>query len=185
MSQHTTTETERRFLVRVRPWAAVAPDASREHLVQVYLTVERERAVRVRLGAGNAVLTVKGPAEGGSRAEIECDIAEAAARAILDAGLFAGTPVEKTRSTIRIGRLIWEVDQFENANAGLVMAEVEFRDYADTRAEWDARVDRERPEWLGREVTDEQRFSNSSLALRPFASWPERERDEVLSEIES
>jgi adenylate cyclase len=178
------TETERRFIVRVRPWSAAAPDAEREHLVQVYLTESRERTVRIRLGAERAVLTVKGPSTGGSRTEIESDIDTDAARAILDARLFAGTPVEKTRSTVRIGPLVWEVDQFERGNAGLVIAEVEF-DGKLAHEEWEACVDRDRPEWLGREVTGEPRFSNSALAFRPFATWPERERDEVMSEIES
>lgn len=179
----TKTETERRFIVRVGRWEAASERASREHLVQAYLTAERERTVRIRLCADRAVLAVKGPSNAGSRTEIECDIAQETARAILDARLFAGTPVEKTRSTICIGRLVWEVDQFEGANAGLVIAEVELGD--DIRSEWDARVDRERPEWLGREITGEARFTNSRLALRPFATWPEHERAAVLSEIES
>ena len=177
------TETERRFMVRVARWEEAAAEASREHLVQFYLTAERERTVRIRLSAGSAILAVKGPSNGGSRTEIECAIAEDSARAILDARLFAGTPVEKTRSTICIGQLVWEVDQFEGANAGLVIAEVELG--TGSRSAWEARVDRERPDWLGREITGEARFTNSSLALRPFATWPERERDAVLSEIES
>lgn len=179
------TETERRFIVRVRAWSAAAADASREHLVQVYLTEARERTVRIRLGAERAVLTVKGPSADGSRTEIESDIDMDAARAILDARLFAGTPVEKTRSTVCIGALVWEVDQFERGNAGLVIAEVEFDGDAAAREEWEARVERERPEWVGREITGDYRFSNSALALRPFATWPERERDEVMHEIES
>jgi adenylate cyclase len=178
------TETERRFLVHVRPWSAAAAEASREHLVQAYLAAELERTVRIRLGAGRAVLTVKGPADRGTRTEIECPIDEAAARAILAARLFAGTPVEKTRSTLEIGGLTWEVDQFEGANAGLLLAEVELAD-EDDRAEWDARVDRQRPPWLAREVTGDARFSNSRLALHPFATWPEAARAEVMSEIES
>ncbi|HSK20323.1 MAG TPA: CYTH domain-containing protein [Longimicrobiales bacterium] len=178
------TETERRFLVRVRSWAAVAADATREHLVQAYLAAEPERTVRIRLGAERAVLTVKGPAERGARTEIECAIDPVAARAILDARLFTGTPVEKTRSTLCIGKLVWEVDQFEGGNAGLVLAEVELPE-GGTRAAWDSSVDRGRPDWAGREITGEPRFSNSSLALRPFATWPERERADVMREIES
>lgn len=180
-----TTETERRFIVRVPAWSAAAPAAEREHLVQVYLTESPERTVRIRLGAERAVLTVKGPSTGGSRTEIESGIDMNAARAILDARLFAGTPVEKTRSTIRIGALVWEIDQFESGNAGLVIAEVEFDSAGQTRAEWEDRVERERPEWVAREITGEPRFSNSALALRPFATWPERERDAVLDEIGS
>lgn len=179
------TETERRFLVRVARWAAAAPDAEREHLVQAYLAAEPERTVRIRVAAGGAKLTVKGPSAGGTRTEIECDMDAAAAKAILDAGLFAGAPVSKTRSTLRVGNLVWEVDQFEGGNAGLVIAEVEHNGTAQTLEEWDASIENERPDWIAREITGEPRFSNSSLALRPFASWPEAERDGILREMES
>lgn len=177
------TETERRFLVTVGSWDAAAEQASREHLIQVYLATERERTVRVRLSGERAVLAVKGPSRGGTRTEIECEIPAATARAIIEGRLYAGAPVEKTRSTLCIGRLVWEVDQFEGANAGLVIAEVELD--REGRAEWDRRVNRERPGWLGREITGEARFMNSSLALRPFATWPESERDAVLRAIAS
>lgn len=185
MSHSANIEIERRFLVRVKPWAAAAPAATREHLLQVYLAAEEERTVRIRLRGERAVLTVKGRSIDAARTEVESDISAAAAYAILEARLYAGTPVEKTRSTLFVGALVWEVDQFEGANAGLVIAEVELMDDAGARAEWEARVDREVPEWLGREITGDARFNNSRLALRPFATWPEAERDAVLAELES
>jgi adenylate cyclase len=185
MSHSAHTEIERRFLVRVQAWAAAAPAATREHLVQVYLAAGEERTVRVRLRGERAVLTVKGRSVDGARTEVESDISAAAAFAILDARLYAGTPVEKTRSTLFLGQLVWEVDQFEGTNAGLVIAEVELAGEPDARKEWEARVDREQPEWLGPEITGDSRFTNSSLALRPFATWPEAERDAVLAELES
>lgn len=185
MSHSANIEVERRFLVHVGLWAAAAPGATREHLLQVYLAVGEERTVRVRLRGERAVLTVKGRSVDAARTEVECDISAAAAFAILDARLYAGAPVEKTRSTLFAGQLVWEVDQFDGANAGLVIAEVELAGGADARAEWDARVASERPAWLGREITSDARFSNSSLALRPFTTWPEAERDAVLMELES
>jgi adenylate cyclase len=185
MNRSANTEIERRFLVRVKAWAAAASAAAREHLIQVYLAVGEERTVRIRLRGERAVLTVKGRSVDAARTEVESDISAAAAFAILDARLYDGTPVEKTRSTLFAGQLVWEVDQFEGANAGLIIAEVEMAGEADARADWDARVDREQPEWLGREITGDSRFSNSSLALRPFATWPEAERDAVLAELES
>jgi adenylate cyclase len=178
-------EIERRFLVRVEPWSVAARHAKREHLVQAYLASDRDRTARIRLYHDRAVLTVKGPTVGGARAEIECDIAADAARAIFDARLHAGVLIEKTRSTFRTGDLTWEVDQFEGENAGLMIAEVELGDRSRSRAEWDARVDAEHPAWLGREITGEPRFSNGALAMRPFASWPAAERDDIMREIEA
>lgn len=178
-------EIERRFLVRVKPWSVAAPDAVRERIVQAYLAADRERTARIRLYDDRAVLTVKGPGVGGARTEIECDIAVDAARAILDARLHAGVVIEKTRSTLRSGDLTWEVDQFEGENAGLMIAEVELDDRYGSRAEWDRRVDNERPGWLGREITGESRFSNGALAMRPFATWSDEERDDIMREIEA
>lgn len=178
-------EIERRFLVRVKAWSASAQDAVREQIVQAYLACDRERTARIRLYHDRAVLTVKGPGMDGARTEIECDIAVDAARAILDARLHAGVSIAKTRSTLRSRDLTWEVDQFEGENAGLMIAEVELGDHARSRAEWDARVDAEQPAWLGREITGEPRFSNGGLAMRPFATWPDGERDDVMREIEA
>jgi adenylate cyclase len=178
-------EIERRFLVRVQPWAAAARHAKREHIVQAYLACDRERTARIRLYHDRAVLTVKGPTVDGARVEIECDIAADAARAIFDARLHAGVLIEKTRSTLRSGDLTWEVDQFEGENAGLMIAEVELGDRSRSRGDWDARVDAEQPAWLGHEITGEPRFSNGALAMRPFATWPAAERDDIMREIEA
>lgn len=171
--------------MRVQAWEVAAEMASREHLVQAYLTADIERTVRVRLGADRGVLTVKGPSAGGSRTEIECEIPRDTVLAILDARLYTGEPVIKTRSTLRIGNLVWEVDQFEGSNAGLVIAEVEHDGRSTSRREWETAVDGEQPAWLGREITGEGRFSNSSLARCPFGTWPQAEQEEILVEISS
>lgn len=176
------TEIERRFLVRVPVWAGNAASAEREHIVQFYLAAEPGRTVRIRLAGDGAVLTVKGPSVNAQRTEIECDVPLATARALLDAGLHVGTAIEKTRSALPVEGLLWQVDQFEGANAGLVIAEVELTG-DDDRSAWDARVDRHQPAWLGREITGEPHFANSSLALHPFARWPKAEREAVLREI--
>lgn len=175
-------EVERRFLVHAAHWAREAPDAVREKLVQVYLATGSDRTVRIRLNARGAVFTVKGSSEGAARTEIESAIDERAARAIIAERLYEGTVVEKTRHTITAGPLTWELDQFEGANAGLLIAEVEMKD-GDARGVWDTQVDSQQPVWLGREITGDHRFSNSQLASRPFTTWPGPERDAVLREI--
>ncbi|HEX6308709.1 MAG TPA: CYTH domain-containing protein [Longimicrobiales bacterium] len=177
-------EIERRFLVRAPAWAREARIARREHIVQFYVAAAPERTVRVRLIGDRALLTVKGPAVNARRAEVECDIPIDTARALMDAGLYTGTPVEKTRSTVDIDGLAWQVDEFTGENGGLVIAEVELTG-AEDRSAWDERVDRARPEWLGREITGEPRFANSSLSMHPFTRWPEPGRSGVLHQIGS
>ena len=178
-------EIERRFLVRVAEWAAVdATAATRERILQFYLSAERSPTVRVRITGDSAVLTVKGAPVGDARAEVEAPIDLAAARTMLEEGLYVGTPVEKTRSTLHLDGLTWQVDQFEGDNAGLIIAEVELDGNVRERANWDARVSSARLQWLGREITGDVRFANSRLAVRPFTQWPPDERDAVLREIE-
>jgi len=70
--------------------------------------------------------------------------------------------IEKTRFRIGYEGLVWEVDEFAGENAGLVIAEVELE-----------REDQEvaLPPWVGKEVSADDRYSNSSLAERPFSTW--------------
>ena len=73
--------------------------------------------------------------------------------------------VEKTRYRIPQGDLAWEVDVFEGANAGLVVAEIELPDEARPVL---------LPDWVGQEVTTDPRYYNSSLSERPFTTWSTR-----------
>jgi adenylate cyclase len=54
------------------------------------------------------------------------------------------------------------VDVFEGDNAGLVIAEIELKDINEPFA---------RPGWLGKEVTDDPRYYNVSLAGNPYKNW--------------
>ncbi|MBW3604900.1 MAG: hypothetical protein KY460_08320, partial [Actinobacteria bacterium] len=55
-----------------------------------------------------------------------------------------------------------EVDEFDGALSGLVIAEVEFESQDDSRAF-------QPPAWFGREVTDDDRYRNADLAQRSSA----------------
>ena len=70
-----------------------------------------------------------------------------------------GRRIRKVRHRVRDGALVWEVDEF--LDWPLVMAEVELPD---------ATAEATPPAWLrgvmGREVTDDPRYRNSSLAFR-------------------
>lgn len=163
------TEIERKFLVINDSWRE---GPSGVLMRQGYLATGGGvgATVRVRvIGSGATArgrITIKGPARRAAagpghavvRDEFEYDIPGADAEHMLRT-LCAGRVVEKVRSERVYGGLVWEVDEFSGANAGLVLAEVELE-----RA--DQRVDR--PPWVGREVTDDPRYANSSLALRPI-----------------
>ncbi len=154
------TEIERKFLVASEAWRERADEGI--SIQQGYLCSEGDRTVRVRLTASSAKLTIKGPTRGIARQEFEYDIPGRDAREMLDT-LCAGAPVAKTRYRIEHGDRVWEVDVFEGANAGLVLAEVEL-DSEDERLEL--------PGWVGREVSDDPRYFNVCLSRNPYGQWP-------------
>ncbi|WP_269542877.1 CYTH domain-containing protein [Cerasicoccus fimbriatus] len=129
--------------------------------------IDRDKAtVRVRVSGDECFLTIKGAVSGKSRLEYEYAIPLNEGRELIQ--LLCGKPViEKTRHLIDHGGHTWEVDVFDGENAGLVVAEVELD------AE-DERVDL--PDWVSREVTSERKYSNASLAEKPFSAWTEEER---------
>lgn len=150
-------EIERKFLVDPTVWQAPAGGA---RLCQGYLSLDRGRVVRVRVEQESATLTIKGQADGPTRPEFEYEIPLADGRALLD--LCAQPLIEKTRYRIVHGRDLWEVDVFHGANDGLLVAECEL-ETADQVLEL--------PVWVGREVTDDFRYANSSLVKHPYSSW--------------
>lgn len=152
-------EIERKFLVSHTRWLP-APSQGKS-IRQGYLSVDPGRTVRVRLVGDAGWITVKGPSNGAARAEYEYAIPAADAVHMLDT-LALKPLVEKVRHLIEHDGNTWEVDVFAGANAGLVVAELELQDEHQAFT---------RPPWLGPEVTEDHRYSNSSLVQRPFQTW--------------
>jgi adenylate cyclase len=124
---------------------------------QGYLSTDPDRNVRVRIGDGKAVMTVKGKGEA-ARDEFEWPIPVKDAEQILSR--IAIKPViEKTRYEIRDRDLKWQIDEYEGENRGLVVAEVE--------TDKDP-LEVPKPQWLSEDVTDDPRYSNASLVKQPY-----------------
>jgi adenylate cyclase len=137
-------------------WRSATPVTYR----QGYLNRDKTRTVRVRIAGDAAMLTIKGQTYSATRAEFEYAIPLADAEALLL--LCDGPLIEKTRRKIEYAGLVWEVDEFFGDNQGLVVAEVELT------AE-DQTIDK--PDWIGKDVTDDARYYNSNLAMKPFNTW--------------
>ncbi len=163
------TETERKFLVVGGGWRTTTPRT----IEQGYLVAEADVEIRVRIIDGRqAVLTVKGMAQGAARTEIECGLTPLDAAAELVDTFAAGAVVTKMRHEIDVDGVVWEVDEFDGDNAGLVLAELEVPAGADPEAHFDRALHPgRRPFWLGSEVTGDRSYSNAALARRPFATW--------------
>jgi adenylate cyclase len=153
------TEIERKFLVQGTSWR----NGSGVPFTQGYLNRDKERTVRVRIAAGKAFLTIKGLTQGASRAEFEYDIPVADAEQLMK--LSDGPTIRKNRYVIVYDGSTWEVDEFLDDNAGLVLAEIELSSEGQLFS---------RPPWLGAEVTHDRRYYNSSLASYPYAMWREQ-----------
>ena len=151
-------EIERKFLVEGAGWR----QSNSVRLSQGYLNRDKHRTVRVRIAGAKAFLTIKGVPQGITRAEFEYEIPFADAEQMLK--LSDGPVIEKNRHVIVHEGFEWEVDEFLGDNAGLVIAEIELTSEDQPFS---------RPIWLGREVTQDGRYYNSSLASHPYKQWRE------------
>ncbi|HEY1078226.1 MAG TPA: CYTH domain-containing protein [Fontimonas sp.] len=157
-------EIERKFLLSGDGWRR---EVSRSvGMRQGYLSREAGKAsVRVRLEGDRANLNIKAAVVGSARAEFEYAI-DAAEAAEMLATLCVGR-VEKTRHYVERDGCVWEIDEFSGDNAGLIVAELELASADQPFA---------RPDWLGREVTDDRRYYNHSLSQHPYGQWTDAER---------
>ena len=150
-------EIERKFLVIGQPWQNLTGQVYR----QGYLSTQSLAAVRVRVIADKAYLTIKGQRVGFTRPEFEYEIPLVEANEMLDT-LCLKPIIDKTRYKIEAFGNIWEVDVFFGNNEGLIVAEIEL-DHEHQHFE--------KPAWVGQEVTDDARYRNSSLVAHPYKNW--------------
>ena len=151
-------EIERKFLLANDAWRGLGQPT---RMRQGYLAADPVRTVRVRIEGERAVITIKSKSEGARRGEWEYEIPVSDASELLDR-LCEQPLVEKTRHRIEHAGHTWEVDEFEGENAGLVVAEIEL-------GSEDEAFDK--PAWVGREVTGDARYYNSSLMRLPYSRW--------------
>jgi adenylate cyclase len=153
-------EIEHKYLVRLEIWKPSEPGVLYR---QGYLSTAAARVVRVRIAGEEAFLTVKGPARGITRLELEYAIPVADAAIMLD--LLCERPlIEKTRYRQSFAGKTWEIDVFHGDNAGLVVAEIEVASESEPIAP---------PPWLGAEVSGDSRYFNSNLINNPYKNWRE------------
>lgn len=153
-------EIERKFLVKDDSFKTAA--FAKNHIAQGYLSSAPERTVRVRIKGNKGFITIKGASNdaGLSRFEWEKEIPLAEAEKLLL--LCEKGVIDKTRFEIKLGSHVFEVDEFYGENEGLIIAEIELNSETETF---------EKPNWLGAEVTGNNRYYNSYLSAHPYKSW--------------
>ena len=151
-------ETERKFLVIDDTWRG---QGGGKRYRQGYLSTVKEHTVRVRTTGDKGFITIKGISVGATRPEYEYEIPLADAIEMLDR-LCERPLIEKTRYRVSNEGLVWEIDEFEGDNRGLIVAEVELRDETQSIT---------LSGWIGREVTGDPRYFNANLVANPFSRW--------------
>ncbi|MEA2059074.1 MAG: CYTH domain-containing protein [Thermodesulfobacteriota bacterium] len=150
-------ETEKKFLLKNDLWRQNAFKAV--CLIQGYLKNDKTGVVRIRTAGTKGYITVKGITCKASRLEFEYEIPLKDAQDMLKR-LCAPPLVKKKRHFIDDKKgVLWTVDEFSGENQGLILAEIELET-----------IDQpfEKPEWLGREVTEDPRYFNSNLIKHPY-----------------
>ncbi|HYI71356.1 MAG TPA: CYTH domain-containing protein [Skermanella sp.] len=155
-------EIERRFLVcqDVRHFCRHG-----DRIVQGYISFDNGNGgqkARVRIRNDQAFLTIKGERRGLVRPEFERVVSLSWANGLLSR-LPPDTLIHKTRYEVEFAGMTWEIDVFNGRNSGLVVAEIELEH---------AEQEIELPDWVGAEVTFDERYGNSSLSVRPVSTWP-------------
>ncbi|WP_185984550.1 CYTH domain-containing protein [Aureimonas mangrovi] len=146
------TEIERKYLVTADGWRASADEGVA--IRQFYLAARPGFSARIRiLEARGATLTIK-TGGGLCRGEYEYPIPLEDARELEAARI--GSVVAKRRHRVPLGALTLEVDVFDGPHAPLVLGEIELPSVEARPA---------LPIFLGREVTDDTRYTNAALAV--------------------
>jgi adenylate cyclase len=162
-------EIERKWLVDEPPASALAQPA--DAIEQGYLAIgaDGSEEVRLRRRGKQSFQTVKS-GHGLARAEREVELTSEQFETLWPAT--RGRRVEKTRRVLEApggggggdggdgdgGGVVVELDVYEGALSGLVVAEVEFPDEAAARRF-------QAPAWFGQEVTDDDAYKNRRLAV--------------------
>lgn len=156
------TEIERKFLVKGE-FKSLSNKSYR--IKQGYIPSSEGRSVRIRLKDQQAFITIKGASNesGLSRFEWEKEISVSEAEELFS--VCDPNMIDKTRYIVEYKGHIFEVDEFYEANEGLIVAEVELQSETEI---FDI------PTWLGKEVTGDKRYYNISLINNPFANWKDK-----------
>ena len=152
-------EIEHKFLLSNENWREKV-----SHSVlykQGYLSSQSTSSIRVRISDKQAWLNIKSATIGTQRAEYEYEIPLFDAHEILN-DLCLKPVIEKTRHFVTYDNHLWEIDEFDGENAGLIVAEIELKTLNEVFS---------KPVWFGEEVTHVVRYYNNNLEREPYSQW--------------
>lgn len=152
-------EIEHKYLINQELWKKVVPTKS-SNMTQAYLSTDPLKTIRIRTTDEKGFITIKGKTNGASRLEFEYEIPRLEAIELIEN--FTEVRIEKIRHYVIHENKTWEVDQFLGLNEGLWVAEIELTSEDEKYSI---------PNWIEKNVTTENKYSNSNLCRNPYKSW--------------
>ena len=152
-------EIERKFLVVNDNWRELADSGT--VYTQGYLVGSGQSSVRIRIEGDNAFINIKSATLGIRRQEYEYHIPVSDATEMLET-LCEKPLIRKIRYHLNIEEFLWEIDEFDGENKGLIVAEIELKNETEEFL---------RPDWIGEEVSHDPKYYNVSLVKCPFSQW--------------
>lgn len=153
------TEIERKFLIVNDNWRKNINTSI--HMIQGYMGSNEKCSIRIRVNGETANLNIKSKTIGIQRSEYDYPIPMDEAREMLES-LCDKPLIEKTRYLVQHDRHQWEIDVFEGANEGLIVAELELESANESFT---------KPDWAGEDVSEDPRYYNICLVTNPYKNW--------------
>ena len=150
-------EIERKFLIRKIP----KNFENKFYIKQFYIHVDDKFVQRLRFFDNRkAIMSLKQNCAGLSRYEFEYKIPLEDAKKIIS--MTDSIFIEKIMYIVYYESMKWEIDEFLGNNKGLLIAEIELED---------EKQKIKLPDWIDQEVTNQNKYFNYNLALKPYISW--------------
>jgi len=153
------TEIERKFLVTSNSWREQV--TRQKSIKQGYFGPPNKASIRIRIDGDSANINIKSATLDIVRREYEIPVPLSDAEEMLR-DLCERPFIEKVRYLVPVGKHTWEIDEFAGDNQGLIVAEIELSSPDE---------DFEKPDWLGNEVSHDERYYNVRLVKNPYRNW--------------
>ena len=150
-------EIERRFLVNESNFTL---PKLKKKIKQAYLFSDTKQALRVRMIEDDYYLTYKYKKSAINRYEFEYLISEEDGDKLMS--LSENFIIIKDRYYRKMDNHLWEIDVFYGENEGLIIAEIELEDENENI---------NIPDWVGKEISNDEKYFNFNLSKIPFTIW--------------
>ena len=160
-------EIERRFLIQNDNWKKYIQNSFA--IEQGYLSSSSEWIVRIRYEKDKYILTLKKHLHNFSNHEFEYEIPFIEGQFIMSN---VDLKITKMRYNLLVNKKEWVIDCFKDKNFPLKIAEIELQNENE---------EIQLPDFLSKEISGIQEFSNFELSKNPFEIWKKNKLKDFLN----